>query len=203
MRILVSIVAIAASFAGCHTQQVEVVCNPYLGCIPSIEKSFNDRLEVAKLQDNSTANYKLLMQQWREAVRSYLVMHPIVRPLPFDTVGLECCHFRVVRINATLLDRSKLALKFSVVVSKDVINGYGLHERYLTIYFAAIDSAGRIIPKSITQASSSNVVLKKGEEVEVIGYLSDALKDMQYFRRIRIISANEYSRYTKSELAGI
>lgn len=175
--------------------------NEYLGELPSIVKNYESEIDEKKKEAKESTDMEkafelekekdLLDDEMDQAIEDYVNENPelINKELPFET--LPDNKYTVNKVTVSQVS-TRLNLLFSLTINEDIKNKYGGIEKFLFIYFKAVDSNGETIPETISVATSFGTrdPLVAGAEYDVSGSL--LVEHLEDFSKIVQITKEEY-----------
>jgi len=190
--------------SSCGGDNSKVQTNEFLGEIPSLEKSYYEKMEQKEkeIKENKDINnaYKLskekdlLKDEWDTKIKESIAVKPLNKPLPFDNLDNE--NFKITEIKADKASRGYLNLQFNVNIDQDIKNEFGNFSKDIFVYFKAVDNQGKDIADSYSVAYvTKREEMKAGKTVTATGgWKNSALRNMENFAKIKIITKDEYEK---------
>lgn len=203
LAVFISVCLLISIHTGCGSEP-EMVTNPYLGEIPSLESHYAEKIadKEAEIKANKDLEkaFKLgkeleeLQDERKRKIEAYVEANPLIKPLPFQ--ALPDMPYTIIDIKVNRVAAGNLNLKFTMNIDEDLKNQYGSPEKMLFIYFKAVDSRGNDIPNSITVATNARTTpLTAGSVYEAFGtWQSKSLRHMADFAKVVEVTREEYDR---------
>lgn len=175
--------------------------NEYLGELPSLEKYYYEKTQEMekKIKDNTDMNAVLKLSKEMEDLKTerktkieeYAATKPF-KALPVEAIKREEYTIKDAVVNNVTY--GTLNIKFNIKVNKTVKNEYGATEKWLFVYYKAVDSKGADIPNSKTVATNfSRMDIVEGLDYEAFGtWQTKATINFEDFAKIVEITKEEY-----------
>lgn len=200
MTTFISLTLLSFFLIGCGGGP-SIKTNEYLGELPSLEKYYYEKTQEQekKIKDNTDMNSALKLGKELEDIKNerktkieeYAATNPF-KPLPFESIKREEYTIKDVVVNRATY--GTLNIKFNIKINKTIANQFGTTEKWLFVYYKAVDSKGVEISNSKTVATNAGrIELVEGIDYEAFGtWQSKATIGMEDFAKIVEITKEEY-----------
>ncbi len=186
---------------------INSVNNEYLNKLPSIAKEYNDKIEAKEKEIHECTDMNdafklekelsLLKEEWEVKIKESNAENPITKPLPFESMANLPYKVNQITVESDKVYKANMTIKFDVALNQDIKNKWNGFEKYLFIYFLALDQDGKEIPGVISVAmNSGREELKSGFACVVSGQLGPLAK-LEHFAKLKLISKEEYDKKKK------
>lgn len=175
--------------------------NEFLGELPSLEKYYYEKTQEQekKIKDNTDMNSVLKLSKEMDDLKTErkTKIEEYAATKPFKTLHVQAIERTAYTIKDAVVNNvtyGTLNIKFNIKVNETVKNEYGGIEKWLFVYYKAVDSKGVDIPNSKTVATNfSRMDIVEGLDYEAFGtWQSKATVNFEDFAKIVEITKEEY-----------
>lgn len=175
--------------------------NEFLGELSSLEKFYYEKTQEQekKIKDNTDMNAVLKLSKEMDDLKTErkTKIEEYAATNPFKTLPVQAIERTAYTIKDAVVNNvtyGTLNIKFNIKVNETIKNEYGGIEKWLFVYYKAVDSKGVDIPNSKTVATNFNRMdIVEGLDYEAFGtWQSKATINFEDFAKIVEITKEEY-----------